>query len=453
MNYLNENRDASVEQKIKDYVRSLGVEVVGLAGPERLKDGPPSLDVTYTLKGAKSIVSMIIPMDKEPVYQWFGKETPVAHHIDQIVKNQDINRISEMVAAYIRTLGYKAAPVPANSSYRRHPYIFAVLPSFSLRFGAMAAGIAVQGWSGNVMCEEYGGSTYIGAVVTDAVLKSDPLKYSPRHFIDGMCSKCKLCDKTCLLRMFDEEEEEYVYMNGALHPRGKRRDINMCNASCFGLHSISSDKKWSTWGYRWIKPWMNKPLDKIGKLEAMFRLAVAAISAGDSGRRISMIKAMSYKVQNQEVLKAWIDKDPANLSVTERNKAWLELCDAFGVPGCKDDTLLTCGNCGLVCGENIQETSKRYHLLMKGGIVMRKPDRDKVVVPTFEEAAKKTQMPKKTFFGAIAGGIDLLWYFHKHYFGLEPKSMIQGWSYKRREKKAIKNRIQGHKDFGAGLSK
>jgi len=34
------------EQKIKEYVRSQGVEVVGLAGPDRL-EGPPSLDPTY----------------------------------------------------------------------------------------------------------------------------------------------------------------------------------------------------------------------------------------------------------------------------------------------------------------------------------------------------------------------------------------------------------------------
>jgi hypothetical protein len=35
----------SLESKIKDFVAEQGVEVVGLAGPERL-DGPPSLDPT-----------------------------------------------------------------------------------------------------------------------------------------------------------------------------------------------------------------------------------------------------------------------------------------------------------------------------------------------------------------------------------------------------------------------
>jgi hypothetical protein len=50
----------NLEEKIKDFVRGQGVDVVGLAGPDRL-DGPPSLDPTYTLKGAKSIVAMVMP--------------------------------------------------------------------------------------------------------------------------------------------------------------------------------------------------------------------------------------------------------------------------------------------------------------------------------------------------------------------------------------------------------
>jgi len=42
----------ALEDKIKDFVRHQGVEVVGIAGPERL-DGPPSLDLKYTMPGAR----------------------------------------------------------------------------------------------------------------------------------------------------------------------------------------------------------------------------------------------------------------------------------------------------------------------------------------------------------------------------------------------------------------
>ena len=46
---------AGLEQQIKAFVRGQGVQVVGVAGPDRL-DGPPSLDPTYTLRGAKNIL-------------------------------------------------------------------------------------------------------------------------------------------------------------------------------------------------------------------------------------------------------------------------------------------------------------------------------------------------------------------------------------------------------------
>ncbi len=50
-----------LEQKIRDFVKEQGIALVGLAGPDRLA-GPPSLDPTYTMKGAKSIVSLVVPI-------------------------------------------------------------------------------------------------------------------------------------------------------------------------------------------------------------------------------------------------------------------------------------------------------------------------------------------------------------------------------------------------------
>jgi hypothetical protein len=42
------------EEDIRSFLKNQGVDVIGMAGPERL-DGPPSLDPTYTMRGAKSI--------------------------------------------------------------------------------------------------------------------------------------------------------------------------------------------------------------------------------------------------------------------------------------------------------------------------------------------------------------------------------------------------------------
>ncbi len=38
----------SIEDKVKDYAKSIGADLVGVAGPDQL-DGPPSTDAGYIL--------------------------------------------------------------------------------------------------------------------------------------------------------------------------------------------------------------------------------------------------------------------------------------------------------------------------------------------------------------------------------------------------------------------
>jgi len=87
----------NLKEKIKDFVRSQGVDVVGLAGRDRLV-GPPSLDPTYSMKGATSIVSMVTPMDQGAIYDYLDKKSAVPHNVDQLKENQRMFRVSEMVA-------------------------------------------------------------------------------------------------------------------------------------------------------------------------------------------------------------------------------------------------------------------------------------------------------------------------------------------------------------------
>ena len=436
----------NTEEKIKDFVRSQGVELVGLAGPDRL-EGPPSLDPTYTLKGAKSIVSMVLPMNQGAIHDYLGKKSDVPHNVDQLKENQRMFRVSEMVAGYIRSLGYKAAVVPPNNSYRRTLYVFATIPTFSHRFGAMAAGIAGQGWSGNVMTEEYGAATYLGTVVTDAVLKSDPLRHSSRYFVDEWCKKCRVCDKVCPLGMFIGEEEEYILMNGELHPRAKRRDINLCNGGCFGLHALSNDKKWSTYGYRWTKGWMDVPLEELTTMKVIPEFVRQISLAGDSGARYKMIRHYAGYLMKDELLNEYLDKHPETMSQEEHKKAFVKHGERLGVKGLQNDTLLTCGNCGVVCGSSIAESAERYRLLTQSGLVVRGADGNMVNVPTFEEAVEIRQLPKRSLWSKLKDAWILSWTFHKWYWGFEPKSFIRGIRYARRLKKAVKDRITGHKDL------
>ncbi len=442
---------STLEQKIKDFVREQGVDVVGLAGPERL-DGPPSTDVTYTMKGAKSIVSLAIPMDVDAVYDFLSKKCQTGHNQDQLIGNMKMHQICARVAGFIQSQGFLAKEVPANNSYRRSPDPFATHPSFSHRFGAIAAGIGAQGFSGNVMIEGYGATVYLGTVVTEAVLKSDPA-LSPRHFIDNYCYKCRACSKACVVSMFIDEEEEYVLFNDELHPRGKRRNINLCNASCFGLHNLSEDKKWSSWGQHWIDSWIDGVPDPK-KHSIRNDLLFKGATVGDSTMRYWAIRQSALHLYPEDIIEA----DKLGTPVTdmpedelEQRRFRAEKRKKYTGTKIDDPNYLTCGQCALVCGPTVSESMKRLKMLHQGGIVVSGREGRMVVAKDYEEAKGiRQEYPVKVpvlkmLWDATLSGI--MWF--GLYFGFEPKPMFDNIKYQRRMKKAIGNKIAGHRDHAA----
>ena len=82
-------------------------------------------------------------------------------------------------------------------------------------------------------------------------------------------------------------------------------------------------------------------------------------------------------------------------------KAYKKLAEGWGVKGLQDDTNLTCGNCGLVCGPSVEESAKRYRLLTQSGLVVRSADGTMVNVPTYEEALKVRQLPQRSALAKI----------------------------------------------------
>jgi hypothetical protein len=252
--------------------------------------------------------------------------------------------------------------------------------------------------------------------------------------------------------MFIGENEEYILLNGELHPRAKRRDINLCNGGCFGIHGISNDKKWTTWAYRWTKAWMDVPLEKLTIWNVIPQLVMRVMWTGDSGARYKMIRAMAGYLQKEEFTNEYLEKQPEKMTHEEHVKAFIEVGEKFGVKGLQDDTLLTCGNCGLVCGSSVEESIKRFRLLTQSGLVVRGEDGRMVNVPTYEEALKIRTLPKRSAWFKFKDMLVMAWIFHKWYWGFEPKSFVQGLQYSRRLKKAVKDRIMGHKEYVAGLN-
>jgi len=426
-----------LEHRIKEFVAERGVEVVGIAGPERL-DGPPSLDPSYTMKGGRSIVSMAIPMDTDAIYAYLSKRSPSPHNVDQSHGNQRMHRVSKALEEFIISRGNRARVVPPNNSYRRSPDVFTTHPSFSHRFGVIASGIGAQGWSGNVMTREYGASMYLSPVVTDALLESDkPL--DPRHFIDSSCETCKICARTCAASMFEEDGEEYVLLNGALHPRGSRRSIDLCNASCFGLHGLSPDRKWTSWGPHWIDEWVGRRPEG-GRLATRFKLLERGSTSGDSAARFELIRRtgktlFSRQLIDQLPLPGDLPEDQA-----ECDRIMTEHAAKVGVRGFYNHNVLTCGHCALVCGPTVAETARRFRALEEGGLVVQSGSRGRIVrMASYEEAADARRgMWKPPILDLIEDNLASLALWHRHYFGVEPRSIAANIIYQRKLKRALR---------------
>jgi ferredoxin len=429
----------SIEEDIRSFLQNQGVQVIGMAGPERL-DGPPSLDPAYTMRGAKSIVSFALPMNVDAIYDFLSKKTPVTHNTDQLIGNQKIHHIAKRLADYLNDRGYRARAVPTNNNYRRSLDVYSTHPDFSHRFGAIVSGIAGQGMSGNVLTKGYGAAIYLSTVVTDAILKSDPL-LPPRYFIDQYCKKCLICDKACPAKMFEMDQEEYVLLNGKLHPRGKRRSIDLCNASCFGLHSLSPDKKFSSWGRHWISSWVGREPDP-NKENIRKKLLMKGGSVGDSTVRYKLIHSIGRELHPEEWINEWkIVRRYEDLpqDELERRKVQSGLIKKYLGISIENPNVLTCGQCALVCGPDIKESTKRLKLLREGGIVVFGKDGRTVVVKTFEEARKiREQYPFQISYSRRLSDIlqsTVLWM--GYYFGIEPRSIFKNWIYQRKLKRAV----------------
>lgn len=441
----------TLEENIKGFAKKAGAALVGVAGPGRF-DGPPSLDPTFEMPGAKSIVSLAVPLSAGAIYDFMGKVSPIPHNLDQAKMNHKMNRLTREVADYLVGLGYKAKPILANNNYRRCLDPFAIRPSFSHRFGAVVSGLGSFGLSGNVVTKEFGSAMVLGTVATNAKLVSDPVRPA-RETMDTRCKTCKLCDKSCTMGMFRDDDEEYLLINGELHARGKRDNIDFCNAPCFGLHGISRDKKWTNWGQHWIPEWIDSQPDPTDRAKVKQVFMRFGSRIGDSTVRFVGIRHMAHDPHPRELVEDIIpDYEQLSKDENERLKLWTKCLENMGSTGLeRDSNLLTCGQCMLVCGPDFAETKKRFDMLVNGGYVVPDSNWKMHHYDTYEEAAKARyirRVPRAEMARDATANGKL---FFTDYFGFEPKGEIQDFFYQIKAKNACAKAGVGGKEAKAPI--
>jgi epoxyqueuosine reductase len=427
-----------LEDKIKAFLKERGITLAGIAGPERWKNGPPSIDPTYVMPGAKSIIAWAAPFNVQAIYDFLGKVHVGPHNFDQLKVAQRNNRIAKELVEYLQGMGYRAKQEMTNNTYRRSPDIFGTRPGLSHRFAAVITGLGTFGLSGNVVTKEYGAAVGLDTIVTNAKLKSDPVPPAS-YTMDNRCKTCKLCDKSCTLGTFSCDENEYVLLNGELHPRGKRNCIDFCATACFGLHGISRDKKWSTWGRHWVPQWVDAQPDPNDKAAVRAIETRMGAKAGDSTARYQAIRRSQAILWPREKVEDMIpDYEDLPKSGQELDKLITTVQESIGVHGLKDPWAQTCGNCSIVCGPDFEETKKRFDMLTNSGIVVPGPDGNYVHAANFEEAFEiKKKYPHSVDRAQIVkDATDSGSFWVRYYFGFEPKSELQNILYQQKVRRA-----------------
>ncbi len=353
-----------LEKEIEDFLYDWGVLSIGFATKKSLEGGPSTLDITYPMKNAETAICFALPLDREKTKAFLRKDMPNGrrgHELDNIETNIKAFQIAIKTTNFLKEKGFDAKPVFPNYKYREDVpgWEINMIPELSLKLIAARSGVGSVGWSGNIGIKVYGANIILGCVVTSAKLRaSDPIP--PEELF---CTKCKICQKVCALRMFESDEIDELTIGGFTFSCSKRLNLERCKIVCGGLSGLEKNGKWSTWSPgRYSYPETDKEVMKL--------LAIAvnnALKWPDDGTEIGL--DVNQLEGAEEIMNALGD---------DKEKLQKMIMD----------TKLTCGNCQLVCWGDLEQTKENYELLLNSGCVIQN-EKGKIEILSSEKAEQE----------------------------------------------------------------
>jgi len=315
-----------LSQTVKDLVLNAGATAVGIATVETLKGGPPSIDLTYVLQGAKSAVCFASPLNQHLILSYLRKEDHLSHNKDNARTYLQVNGIALELASFLEMRGYPSVPVASNFVYRKDTPrgLLDELPDISHRYLAVRSGVGHFGLSGNVLRNKEGAALILGSIVTVAELTpTDPL---PKE--ENYCDNCRICMASCASGFMSSQEMVTVTLGGFDFSYSKRRGYIRCDYVCGGFTGLHPSGQWSTWS------------------PARFQIP----QQENDFRHVFKIAAKAYAKRPK----------PAGSFFHP------------SIPGYKAE--FTCGNCQLVCHPDKEERKRRHKMLTESGVVVQNPN-------------------------------------------------------------------------------
>ncbi|MCW9034296.1 MAG: hypothetical protein OQJ97_08750 [Rhodospirillales bacterium] len=337
-----------LSKAVLEFAKIEGAALAGICTTEELVGGPPSTDLTYVLKGAKSAVSFAIAFGSETIPPYLMKQDREGLEKETIRANVTASGIAMHLSNYLNNKGYESVPVAANLVYRppeggdaEYDPLEPVHPDISHRYLAVQAGLGFIGMSGNLITPEHGATVILGAVVTKANLIPTP----PLPPEDNYCDDCRLCLASCASRFMDFKDKTQVNLGDTELTYSGRRSLARCDLVCSGYTGLAPNGKWSTWS---------------------------------PGRF--------------EVPKADKDIPKAYEKISKTYAKWPQ------APGGRlyfytDEKLrMTCGNCQLICATTSEERERRLQMIKDSGVIIQNEDGSLEAVSPKQAKQKLAQM-------------------------------------------------------------
>jgi epoxyqueuosine reductase len=209
-------------EEIKNIILGLGADRCGIAPVERFEGAPEGFRPREVWSRARSVVVFLKQMPSEAI----RAENPIPYSHTASLMYSTLDRIGLEFAVMMEKQGVRVVPVPTDTPYlhweedRKHG-----MGILSLRHAAYNAGLGILGRNTLLINRELGNMVYIGAVLTDAIIESDPV------VDDFACPPgCTLCVDACPAEALDGitvNQKRCREISCIQHPRGW--ELYMCS--------------------------------------------------------------------------------------------------------------------------------------------------------------------------------------------------------------------------------
>jgi len=209
--------------ELKKFAASAGAMGCGIANISRFADAPDGFSPKDVYSKCRSVVVIFRSMPSGVILA----ENPIPYTHASFKMYDEIDRLSMELLRFCESRGVSGVIIPAQVPYlywdeeNRHGKGI-----ISLKHAAVQAGLGIMGKSTILINKDYGNMVYLGAILIDAELESDPLT------MDFACpTKCNICIKSCAQQAISEGTvNQKLCREGSFFKAGRGWDLYNCNA-------------------------------------------------------------------------------------------------------------------------------------------------------------------------------------------------------------------------------